>query len=87
MNTVIELPEAFRGFLKSDQERDALVWFLERAAAEAPEVQVLYPRRCSSEHIKVVLEFPEGETWDMTMKLSKIVNEIFEQTGVFLNLD
>ena len=84
---IVELPPAFRAIQLTEAERAAIMRFIEEAPTVAPGVAVLSPRRSSSGHIKVVLEFPEGDTWEMTTRLVSLVQRIEDETGVFLNLD
>jgi hypothetical protein len=59
-----------------------------RAPKVAQAVTALAPRRSSSGHIKIVLEFPEGvDTWEMTDALVGLVQRIEDETGVYLHLD
>ena len=85
---IAELPPTFRAIPLTDAERAAIVRFIAEAPTVAPTVQVLSPRRSSSGHIKIVLEFPEGvNTYEMTGELVSLVHRIEDETGVYLHLD
>ena len=85
---IAELPPAFRAIQLTEAERASIVRFIADAPKVAPLVHVLSPRRSSSGHIKIVLDFPENvNTYDMTGELIALVHRIEDETGVYLHLD
>jgi hypothetical protein len=85
---IAELPPAFQAIPLTEAERASIVRFIAEAPKVAPAVHVLSPRRSSSGHIKIVLEFPEGvNTCEMTADLIGLVHRIEDETGVYLHLD
>ena len=85
---IAELPPSFQAIPLTEAERASIVRFIAEAPTVAPLVHVLSPRRSSSGHLKIVLEFPEGvNTWDMTGELVGLVQRIRRDTGVYLHLD
>lgn len=84
---IAELPPAFQTIQLSEAERQAIMRFIAEAPKVAPDVEVLMPRRSSSGHIKIVLEFPEGvDTFEMTGDLVGLVQLIRKDTGIYLQL-
>lgn len=81
------LPAGFQDTDATPRQTDAITIFVERARAEVPNVQLVGSRRTSSGHIKIVVEFPDGDCWESLHRLAGIVNDVHQATGVFLNLD
>lgn len=84
---IAELPAAFQSFKMDAPEWRACDLFLQKAGELAPDLEVIGPRRTQSGDIKIMLQFPERDTWDLTMALATICNDIRGATGVYLILD
>lgn len=84
---VAELPPSFEQLALNGIQRKAAFRFLELAEEQAPEVTIVGPRRTQAGYLKLVLEFPEGDTWDLTQALSRISNQVRNELGVFFILD
>lgn len=71
----------------SEVERAAVMRFLAEAPHVAPGVTIIAPRRSPAGRLNIVLEFPEGDTWDLTGELVGLSHRIEDETGVHLLLD
>ena len=88
MTVASRLPEGFQTTEATPKQTDAIAAFVERAAEVAPEIGLIGSRKTSSGHIKILLEYPEGQdTWSSLEKLAELANEIHREFGVFLNFD
>jgi hypothetical protein len=84
---IADLPQAFRGFKMDDYERIACHRFLDKAQEVAPDVEILGPRRTQAGDIKIMLKFPEGDSWDKSMALSMAAAQIRKETSILFILD
>jgi hypothetical protein len=87
MTIQAELPAAFEALEMTGIERRACDIFITLAHERTPDVQVISPRRTQSRDIKIMLGFPEGDTWEITKTLAGIANEVRKETGVYFILD
>lgn len=84
---IADLPPRFRSIPLSDDERAAIAMFMAEAPATAPGVDVVAPRRSPDGRLHILLEFPDGDTWHLTMALAGLIHRVEDETGVFLHLD
>lgn len=84
---IADLPAEFEAMQLTGPERRACDLFLRRMAERAPQVTVIGPRRTQHDDIKIMLEFPEGNTWKLTKEVARIANEARREFNVFLILD
>jgi hypothetical protein len=87
MTMQAELPAVFEALEMTGVERGACDMFIMLAHERAPNVTVISPRRTQSRDIKIMLGFPEGDTWEITKTLAGIANEVRKETGVYFILD
>lgn len=61
--------------------------FIAEAPRVAPGVTIVAPRRSPAGRLNLLLEFPDGDTWDLTGELVGLALRIKDDTGVYLQLD
>lgn len=85
---LLELPKTFQGFKLDENERQAALMFVDRAAQATPGVEVVGPRRSSSGRLKIVTRFPDGvDAYDAAAALISLIQTIEDETGIYLHLD
>ncbi len=84
---IADLPPSFRSLPLSDAERTAVMNFIAEAPRVAPGVTIVAPRRSPAGRLNLLLEFPDGDTWDLTGELVGLALRIKDDTGVYLQLD
>ena len=84
---IADLPPSFQALPLSEAERVAVMRFLAEAPRVAPGVTIIAPRRSPAGRINIVLEFPDGDTWELTGELVGLAHRIEDETGVHLLVD
>lgn len=84
---IADLPPSFQDLPLSEAERTAIMRFVAEATRIAPDVAIIKPRRSSKGFLKIVVDYPDGDIWNLVGELVGLVHRIQDDTGVYLHLD